>query len=233
MSVADLLADARRDGRTTLTEAEAKDLFATVGIPVPEHAVAGDAEAAVQAAAEIGYPVVAKVASPDVLHKSEWGDGVGVQVELEDASAVRRAAESILAAGEEAGLDVEVLVEQQLATDAGTELIVGGLRKRTFGPVVLVGLGGVFTEVFDDTAHRLAPLSAEEAHEAIAELESIELLSGFRSRPPADLDALAETVTTVGDLVADHDEIAEVDVNPLLAEESGVVALDALVSLAE
>ncbi|CQH56802.1 acetate--CoA ligase (ADP-forming) beta subunit [Halobacterium hubeiense] len=227
----DPIAAAQADGRTTLTEAEAKSLLADAGIETPAFSVAADAEAAVEAAADIGFPVVVKVSSPAVTHKSEWADGAGVAVGLDSPDAVREAAEAIFDAADARGIDADVLVEEARDVDAGTEVIVGGLRDPSFGPVVLTGLGGIFTEVYEDTSHRIAPIDAAEAREAIEELTAIELLEGYRGREPADVDALAEVVAAVGNLVDEHEAISEVDVNPVLATEGGAVALDALVVL--
>ncbi|WP_435147810.1 acetate--CoA ligase family protein [Halobaculum sp. P14] len=224
---------ARADGRTTLTEAEAKRLLADAGVPTTEFAVAADPAAAADAAADLGFPVVVKVSSPAVTHKSEWADGAGVALGLDSADAVTAAAERIFEAADEEGIDAEVLVEEARDVDAGTEVIVGGLRDPSFGPVVLTGLGGVFTEVYEDTSHRLAPVSRAEAREAIEELTAAKLLAGYRGRDPADVDALADVVASVGDLVVAHEEIAEVDVNPVLATGDGAVALDGLVVLEE
>jgi acyl-CoA synthetase (NDP forming) len=222
---------ARADGRTTLTEAESKELLEGVGVETPAHSVVGNADAAVEAAESIGFPVVVKVASPAVTHKSEWGDGAGVAVGLTDADAVRGTAEAVFAAAEDAGIDADVFVEAAADLDGGTEVIVGGLRDPSFGPTVLVGLGGVFTEVYEDVAHRLAPLDAAEARDALGELKAMKLLSGYRDHPAADVDALAETVAAVGELLVDNGEIAEIDVNPVLATGEGALALDALVVL--
>ncbi|MFC4549905.1 MULTISPECIES: acetate--CoA ligase family protein [Halorussus] len=233
MSESDPIAAAREDGRTTLTEAEAKTLLADAGVRTPEFAVAGDAEAAADAAADLGFPVVVKVSSPAVTHKSEWADGAGVAVGLDSRDAVREAAERIFEAAADADIDADVLVEAALDTDAGTEVIVGGLRDASFGPVVLAGLGGVFTELFEDTSHRLAPVDETEAREAIEELTAARLLRGYRGTPPADVSALAGVVATVGDLVVENEAVAEIDVNPVLATAEGAVALDALVVLEE
>ncbi|WP_435182511.1 acetate--CoA ligase family protein [Halobellus sp. EA9] len=224
------IASARADGRTTLTEAEGKEFLASAGIDTPEFAVCADADAAVDAAGEVGYPVVVKVASPAVTHKSDWAGGVGVAVGLDSGDAVREAATRIFEAADERGIETDVLVESALDTDRGTEVIVGGLRDPSFGPVVLTGLGGVFTEVFEDTSHRIAPIDRAEARSAIEELRAVELLRGYRGSEPADVDALAEAVAAVGDLVTDH-PIAELDVNPVLAGTDGVMTLDALVVL--
>lgn len=227
----DPIAAAQADGRTTLTEAEAKSLLADAGIETPEFTVAVDADAAVEAAADIGFPVVAKVSSPAVTHKSEWADGAGVAVGLDTPEAVRAAADAIFTAADARDVDADVLVEEARDVDAGTEVIVGGLRDPSFGPVVLTGLGGVFTEVYEDTSHRVAPVDAAEAREAIEELTAIELLEGYRGREPADVDELADVVASVGDLVDEREAITEVDVNPVLATADGAVALDALVVL--
>jgi acetyl-CoA synthetase (ADP-forming) len=229
----DPVAAARADGRTTLTEAESKALLADAGVETPAFAVAADADAAVAAADEVGYPVVVKVSSPAVTHKSEWGDGAGVALGLDSPAAVREAAERVLAAAAERGVDADVLVEAAFDVDRGTEVIVGGLRDPSFGPVVLAGLGGVFTEVYEDVAHRVAPVDRREARAALDELTAARLLAGYRGREAADRDALAAVVERVGDLVVERDAVAEVDVNPVLATADGAVALDALVVLGE
>lgn len=224
---------ARAEGRTTLTEAESKRLLADAGVATTSFVVADDAAAAADAAEDIGFPVVVKVSSAAVTHKSEWAGGIGVAVGLDSRAAVREAAAEIFEAAETAGIEAGVLVEEARDVDAGTEVIVGGLRDPSFGPVVLTGLGGVFTEIYEDTSHRLAPIDRTESRGAIEELTAIELLEGYRGREPADVEALADTVAAVGDLVVEHDAIAEVDVNPVLATADGAVALDALVVLGD
>ena len=233
MNDTDPVAAARAEGRTTLTEAESKRLLSEAGVKTTEFAVASDIEAAVDAAEEIGFPAVIKVSSPAVTHKSEWGDGVGVAVGLDSAEAVRTAAERIDKAAEAAGIDADVLVEEMRDTETGTEVIIGGLRDPSFGPVVLTGLGGVFTEVYEDTSHRLAPIDRTTARGAIEELTAVQLLGGYRGRDPAEMDALADAIVAVGDLLIEYDDVAEVDVNPVLATDDGASALDALVVLEE
>lgn len=226
------IAAARADGRRTLTEPEAKRVLGDAGISTPAFTVAEDVPDAVAAAEAVGYPVVVKVCSPAVTHKSEWADGAGVAVGLETPDQVRDAADLVFDAADAQGLDdVAVLVERSLDTDAGTEVIVGGLRDPSFGPVVLVGLGGVLTELFEDTNHRLAPIDRAEARAAIQELRAARLLEGYRGGPRAAVDSLADVVVAVGDLLVEHDAITEVDVNPVLATADGAVALDALVVL--
>jgi len=232
-AVDEAAASARAEGRTTLTEAEAKGLLSAVGVATPEFELAADPDAAVDAAERIGYPVVAKVSSPAVTHKSEWGDGAGVAVGLDGPEAVRRAAARIDEAAADRGIAASVLVESAVDVDAGTEVIVGGTNDPSFGPVTLVGLGGTFTEVYGDVAHRIAPVTEREAREAVTSLTAAPLLSGYRGRAPADLDALVDVVRTVGDLLDASPEIAEIDLNPVLAASDGATALDGLVVLSE
>ena len=231
LAESDVLEAVREEGRTALTESEAKDLFAEAGLSVPSGRTTRSPEAAVDAAEEIGYPVVAKVASPSVQHKSEWGDGVGVNVNLEGPDAVRSAAEEILETADREGIDAAVLVEEAVDLDAGLEVIVGGTRDPSFGPTVLVGLGGITVEVLQDTSHRIAPISTAEAVEMTRELEASPLFDGYRGSPAVDREAVAEAIVTVGDLLAEREEIREIEVNPLLARADDAVALDALVSL--
>ncbi|WP_424009231.1 acetate--CoA ligase family protein [Haloferax denitrificans] len=233
MRESDPIERARADGRTTLTEAEAKGLLADAGIETPAFEVASTPEDAAAAAERIGFPVVLKVSSPAVTHKSEWMGGLGVTVGVADADEAAAVAADVFDAAADSGIDADVLVEAAADVDAGTEVIVGGLRDPSFGPVVLTGLGGVFTEIFEDTAHRLAPVTQATARAAVQELRSAPLLEGYRGSDPADIDALAGVVKRVGDLLVEREDIAEIDVNPVLVTPSGATALDALVVLEE
>lgn len=222
---------ARVEGRSALTEPEGKAVLEAAGLAVPDHRVVETVDAAVDAAESLGYPVVVKVVASDVQHKSEWGQGAGVAVGLQEATAVRDAAGRIVAALDEAGSDGQLLVEAAADVDAGTELLLGGTRHPSFGPTVTLGLGGIYAEVFNDVAHRLAPIEPAEAHEMLEEFAGGALLAGVRGRPAADIDAVVDAVVSVGDLLVEEPAIAEVDVNPLLATAGGAVALDALVVL--
>ena len=219
------------EGRHVLTEPEGKALLASAGVAVPPSRVVGSPEAAVAAAETLGYPVVVKVVSPLVEHKSEWADGVGVALGLADDSAVRHAAGHIETALDDHRMDGELLVEAAADVDRGTELLLGGTRHPSFGPTVTLGLGGVFAEAFDDVAHRLAPVTPGEARSMLEAFDGARLLEGVRGRPPADLDAVVDAVVAVGDVLDAEPAIGEIDVNPLLATESGALALDALVLL--
>lgn len=226
-----VLSAARAEGRTALTEPEAKDLIDSVGFDVPDHRVVDSPDAAVTAADAIGYPVAVKVVARSIEHKSDWRDGIGVATGLQAASGVRQAGRRITEALAEAGLDGQLLVEASADVAAGTELLLGGTRDAAFGPTVTLGLGGIYAEVFEDVAHRLAPLDASEARGMLEEFAGARLLTGVRGKPPADTDAVVDAVVAVGRLLDEEPAIAEVDVNPLLASADGAMALDALILL--
>jgi Acyl-CoA synthetase (NDP forming) len=168
-----------------------------------------------------------------VTHKSDWAGGAGVVVGIDSVEAVRTAASRILKEAESAGIDANILVEEFHETESGTELIVGGVRDSSFGPVVLVGLGGVFTELYEDTVQRLAPVTVEEAKAATEELTAARLLEGYRGREKADIEAAAEIVATIGEILIEYESIAEIDVNPVLATGTEVIALDGLIVLSD
>lgn len=222
---------ARNEGRPVLTEPEAKSVLERAGLSVPEHRVVETPDAAVEAAESIGFPVVVKVVSPSVQHKSEWGDGAGVTVGLEEPPTLHEAAQRIVEQLAATGTEGRMLVEAAADVDAGTELLLGGTRHRSFGPTLTLGLGGIYAEVFDDVAHRLAPVEPAEARGMLGEFAGAGLLEDVRGRPAADVDAVVDAVVAVGDLLVEQPAIAVVDVNPLLATADGAVALDALVVL--
>jgi acetyltransferase len=191
-------------------------LARSFGIAVPEQAVCEGAGAAVAAARRIGFPVAAKLAGGRHVHKSDAG---GVRLGLADAAAVRAAAGELLALDATAAVLVQPMA-------AGTEVVVGALRDPALGPIVMVGFGGVLVEVLRDVAFALAPCTAGEARAAIASLRGYKLLTGVRGRPAADLDALAATVVAASQLIAGVPEVAELDLNPVLAGPGGAVAVD-------
>jgi acyl-CoA synthetase (NDP forming) len=212
-----------------LDERRSKALLQAAGLPVLDERLAADAEAAVAAAEELGYPVVLKIVSPDVLHKTEVG---GLRVGLADAAAVRRAVaeirESVSRKRPEAR--IEGVLVAPMVTD-GVETILGVQRDPVFGPVVLFGLGGVFTEVLEDVTLRVAPFDRDEALRMIAEIRGARMLEGVRGAPPGDVEALADTLVALGDFAAAHaDDLETCDLNPLVVRPrgQGCVALDAL-----
>jgi acetate---CoA ligase (ADP-forming) len=212
-----------------LDEQSSRALLAAYSLPMPGESFVKDAEAAVAAADELGYPVVVKISDPRILHKTEMG---GVVVGLQSADAVREAANAILERARtllDDGSPEGLLVQEQVV--GGVELIAGLKVDPEFGPFVLVGLGGVTAELMNDVAIRPAPVSAEEARDMIGALKAAPLLNGFRGAALADVDALAEAVARLSHLGADGAQVlAEVDLNPIvvLPAGRGVRILDSL-----
>ncbi|HKX94804.1 MAG TPA: GNAT family N-acetyltransferase, partial [Methylibium sp.] len=213
-----------------LGDADAMALLAAYGVPVvPTRRVAPDGDAAVAAAAEIGYPVALKIASPDILHKSDVG---GVVLGLADEAALRAAVDALLARVRERqpaarldGLTVQCMASRPRAH----ELIVGAHLDALFGPVLLFGAGGTAVEVLADRAVALPPLNRALAADLVSRTRIARLLAGYRDRPAAQLDAVHDVLIAVAALLADRPEVAELDINPLLADEHGVLAVDARV----
>ena len=218
-----VIAAALDSGREWLTEPEAKSVLAAYRIPVAETRVASTVEDAVVAARAVGFPVVLKILSPDITHKSDVG---GVALDLADEAHVQAAGERMLArvrrrsAG---GADRRFRRAEDGAAAGAHELIVGVSEDAQFGPVVLFGEGGTAAEVIADRALALPPLNTRLAHDLMAQTRIHRLLCGYRDRPAADLDAVALVLLKVAQLVADLAEV-ELDINPLLADEHGVVA---------
>lgn len=212
-----------------LMESDAALLLSTNGIPYVRHAVALDAEEAAVRAGEIGYPVVLKVLSADIVHKTEVGGvvtGVRNEQELRSEFAVLLARVAVAAPDSQVA---GVLVCEQVAVSR--ELIVGAFRDETFGPAVMIGLGGVFAELLQDVVFRLAPVSDFDAHDMVHELRGGTLLSSVRGEHAADVDELAGILKRVGRLIVTHQSIREMDLNPVAVTVDGCLALDARVVL--
>ena len=222
---------ARSAGRYVLDAVEASPLLEAYGIPTPPQFLATSPYDAVRFATEIGYPVALKLISPDILHKTDIG---GVLLNIKDEKAVNAGFEKLVtrASAVHPGAHVRgVQVQQMIA--GGQEVIIGIKRDPTFGPLVMFGLGGVYVEALADVSFRLAPLTAADAEEMIGEVRSARLLTGLRGAPAADRAALVDAIVHVGQLAADHPEITELDINPLLALPAGqgVIAVDARIIL--
>ncbi|MFF9586282.1 acetate--CoA ligase family protein [Streptomyces achromogenes] len=226
-----LLESVRAEGRTALTAPEGRVVADAYGIAVPGEELARDVDEAVAAAARLGGPVVLKIVSPDILHKTEAG---GVVVGVEGADRVRAAFHEIVgnARAYDAGARIEGVLVQELLP-AGQEVIVGAVTDPAFGKVVAFGLGGVLVEVVRDVTFRLAPVSADEALSMLGSIRAAQVLRGVRGRPGVDRWAVAEQIRRVSHLVADFPEIGEVDLNPVIATDRGAVAADIRIILAE
>ena len=217
------------DGREWLTEPEAKAVMAAYAIPVVPTHTAPDPDAAARLAANLATPVALKILSKDITHKSDVG---GVALDLRAPAAVRDAAEGMLARVRETHPEADMsgfTVQPMVDRPGAFELIVGVVEDQQFGPLVLFGHGGTGVEVIDDSALALPPLNMHLAHQTIARTRIHQLLKGYRDRPAVALDDVALTLIKVAQMVIDFGEIVELDINPLLADEFGVMALDARV----
>ena len=226
-----IIDEALANNRTTLTGLESKDVLRAYGIPVLDTRVAKDPEEAARIAQDIGFPVVLKILSPDITHKSDIG---GVRIALSNTAMVERAARTMLETIPQrrpgARLD-GFMVEKMVQRANAVELIAGIATDATFGPVILFGQGGTAVEVLGDRAIGLPPLNVLLAAELLAQTRVSRLLCGYRDQPPADLEAIAKTLISLSQLASDLDEVAELDINPLIADENGVVAIDARIGL--
>jgi len=227
-----IIAQARAAGRAYLSEIESKKVFAAYGLPVAVTDLAKTEDEAVQLAETMGYPVVLKIMSPDILHKSDAG---GVKINLRSADEVRAAYRDIVANARayKPAARIEGVAVQQMAP-SGTEVILGSINDPTFGPTVMFGLGGIFIEILKDVTFRVAPISAEHALAMLADIQGAPLLAGARGEAPRDRAALAEALSRYSQMIMDlGDDIAESDANPVLvyAEGHGVKVVDARIIL--
>ncbi len=211
-------------GHVALDESSGKALFAAYGIPVTPGRVVGTEDAAVQVAVELGYPVVMKGLSREVLHKTDAGL---VVLDVDDEEGVRSAFHVLERRGE--GRLDGILVEKMLPR--GREFVVGLTRDPQFGPVVMFGVGGILTEALDDVVFGVAPLDEREADELLGAIRASRLLGEFRGSPAVDRQAFVDLICAVGRIAFDHPEIQEIDVNPVLIDGTRPVAVDALVTL--
>jgi len=227
MTLAQVIDNARNQGRTVLTEIESKQILDEAGIPVARAQIAVTAKEAAAAAEKLGFPTVLKIVSPDVTHKSDVG---GVKLGLTSAAEVEAAFEAITAAVKQAlpGARIEGVPVQKMAAQ-GTEVIVGMSKDPQFGSVLMFGLGGILVEVLKDVAFRIVPLEPRDARQMVREIKGFPVLEGIRGQPPADLAALEKLILQVSEFVEAHPEIDELDLNPVFAYPDGALAVDARV----
>ncbi len=227
-----VIAKARAEGRGSLTEIEAKEVFAFYGLPVTTTRLARTEDEAVKLAKEIGFPIVMKIVSPEILHKSDAG---GVKVNIKDENAVREAFRTITENAHKYKADANIhgIAIQEMAP-WGTEVILGSVNDPTFGPTMMFGLGGIFVEVLKDVTFRVAPVGAGQALRMLGEIRGAPILAGVRGEAPRDRQVMAETINTYSAMIVDlADEISESDANPVLLYEEGkgVKVVDARIIL--
>jgi acetyl-CoA synthetase (ADP-forming) len=231
MSVQEILKDVIAENRRELTELEAKNVLEKYDIPVVTTKLAVSADEAVTLANDLGYPVVLKIASPDILHKIDAG---GVKTFMESAEDVKSAFSEIIDNAKKYNPEARILgVTVQNQIPRGVEIIVGGLKDPVFGPCVMFGMGGTWVEVMNDVSFRLAPTTLKSAKEMMTEIKAYPLLTRYRGSEGVDIDSVAEIIMKISKLMYENQNIAEIDVNPIFARVDSVIAVDARIVLEE
>jgi len=226
-AVKEVLERAKKDGRYAIGDSEAWDILKAYGLSIPKSVLAKTPQEAIDIAGEIGYPVVLKIASPDILHKTDVG---GVKVGLETPDQLRDAFDLMIYRIERFLPDAQVwgCQVQEMAPPGGLEVLIGMNRDPQFGPLVTFGLGGIYVEALKDVTFRVAPFTRLDAEAMLNEIRSKALLEGVRGKPPVDKEAVVDTLLRMGQLVQEFSEIAEFDINPLIVypKDQGAIAID-------
>jgi len=220
-----LIDQAIKDGRTALSEYESKQILASYGIPVTPEELITKPEDLSEAIYKIGYPLVMKGCAAEIAHKTEKGL---IRVDVRNEEEALTAYKEITAAMD--GIEKAVLVQQMIKGQR--ELVVGLTRDPQFGPCVMFGLGGIFTEILEDTSFRVAPIEKRDALEMIQEIKAHKILEAIRGMEPVDKDILADILIAIGRLGIENEAVKEIDINPLIISRGQPVAVDALVVLA-
>ncbi|MGD2142161.1 MAG: acetate--CoA ligase family protein [Candidatus Bathyarchaeota archaeon] len=220
---------AMKEGRDFLFEHEAKKLCALYGLPVTRITVEKNEDAAVEAAKNMGFPVVLKIVSPQVLHKSDAG---GVLLDIKDEEGVRKGYKEIIENIKTHSPEAEItgILIQKMAP-WGTEVIIGATKDPTFGPTIMFGLGGIFVEILKDVSFRLVPITRLDAEEMVREIKAYKILEGARGKPPADEGAIVDILLMTSKMLVECPEIKELDMNPVLVYEKGAKIVDARIIL--
>jgi acyl-CoA synthetase (NDP forming) len=224
-----IIAQAQKEGRKALLETEAKTICMEYAIPITKFKLAKNEKEATEDAEELGYPVVLKIVSPDIIHKSDAG---GVIVNLKNKTEVQNAYGKILenAKKYKATAKIAGVLVQEMAPQS-TEVIVGSIKDPQFGQTLMFGLGGVFVEILKDVTFRIAPITREDAQEMVTTIKAYPLLKGYRNTPPTDIDAIIGILLNASRLVMDNPQIKELDLNPIMAYEKGAKTVDARIIL--
>jgi len=229
MGKVSIIDQVRKEGRSILTEFESKRILKQVGISVVETKLAKTQKEAVSLSRKMGFPVVLKIASPDVIHKSDSG---GVKLSLNNAAEVKKAYDEILKkVGKQYPKAAVHGVSVQKMVRPGTEVIVGTSQDPQFGPVIMFGLGGIFVELLKDVSFRVIPVERKDAQEMIEDIKGYPLLQGYRGKEPASLTALVEIILKISKFVEQNSQIKELELNPVFAYRNKAFAVDARIIL--
>ncbi len=225
MDISELLKNKLGSNQTVLTEFESKNLLKEIGIPIPEQELAVTKEETIAVAKKIGFPVVLKLMAEDIVHKSDTG---AVKLNINNEAEIATAYDELMKIPSQSEKSISV---QKMAVEPITELIIGMTTDAQFGPALMFGIGGILVELLEDVSFRIAPITEYDAREQIHEIKGFPILDGYRGKPKADLDAIVNTLLKISDLVIKHEEINEMDLNPVFIYESGLVCVDARIIL--
>ena len=225
MNISELLKNKLESNQTVLTEFESKNLLKKIGIPIPEQELATTKEETIAAAKKIGFPVVLKLLAEDIIHKSDTG---AVKLNINNEVEIANAYDELMKIPSQSEKSISV---QKMAAEPITELIIGMTTDAQFGPALMFGIGGILVELLEDVSFRIAPITEYDAREQIHEIKGFPILDGYRGKPKADLDAIVNTLLKISDLVIKHEEINEMDLNPVFIYENGLVCVDARIIL--
>ncbi len=225
MNIVDILKKKIEANQTVLTEFESKELLEEIGIAVPEQSLTSSKEETLSAAEKIGFPIVVKLIAEDIIHKSDTG---AVKLNLKTKEEVEEAFDDLMKIPAQAEKKISV---QKMAEEPITELIIGMTTDPQFGPALMFGIGGILVELLEDVSFRIAPITEYDANEMIKEIKGFPILDGYRGKPKADLDAIVKILMKISDLVVKHEEINEMDLNPVFIYEKGLICVDARIIL--
>jgi len=225
MNIAEVLKNKIETNQTVLTEFESKELLQEIGIHVPGQKLTTSKEETLSAAENIGFPIVLKLMAEDIVHKSDTG---AVKLNLKSKQEVENAYEELMKIPSQKEKKISV---QKMEDEPITELIIGMTTDPQFGPALMFGIGGILVELLEDVSFRIAPITEYDAKEMIHEIKGFPILDGYRGKPKADLDAIVNTLLTISELVVKHEEINEMDLNPVFIYEKGLICVDARIIL--
>ena len=225
MNITELLKTKLEANETVLTEFESKELLKEIGISIPNQELASTKEETIIAANKIGFPVVLKLIAEDIIHKSDTG---AVKLNIKNKDETIAAYDDLMKIPSQSNKMISV---QKMAEEPITELIIGMMTDAQFGPALMFGIGGILVELLEDVSFRIAPITEYDAREQIHEIKGFPILDGYRGKPKADIDAIVNTLLKISDFVIKHEEINEMDLNPVFIYENGLICVDARIIL--
>jgi len=225
MSVSDILKRKAEAGQNVLTEFESKELLKEIGIAIPAQKLTKEKNETIDAAENIGYPVVMKLIAEDIVHKSDTG---AVKLNINNKEEVESAYNELMEIPSKSEKQISV---QGMAKEPIAELIIGMTTDPQFGPALMFGIGGILVELLEDVSFRIAPITEYDAKEMIREIKGFPLLDGFRGKPKADIEAIVDTLMKISNFVMENEDIYEMDLNPVFIYEDGLICVDARIIL--